>query len=232
MPASLLPKREVTMRDDHGMLTLYGNLESGNVYKVRLLLAQLGLAHRRVEVNQVRGEPMTAAFRAINPIGKVPALRFADGRLLSESGAILYYLAQGSRFWPAPAWDQAEALRWMFFEQYSHEPCIAVNRYLLRFTDDPGAHAARVEANAVKGHHALSVMEQHLTAQDWFTGETYGIADIALFAYSHVADEGGFDLAGYPALCRWLARVAAQPGHIALLQESSAAPVARLEALA
>ena len=213
------------------MLTLYGNLESGNVYKVRLLMSQLGLAHRRVEVNQVRDEPMSPAFRAINPIGKVPALRLADGRLLSESGAILYYLAQGSRFWPAAAWEQAQALRWMFFEQYSHEPYIAVNRYLLRFSQDPAAHAARIEANAVKGRHALSVMEQHLATHSWFTADDYGIADIALYAYSHVAEEGGFDLADYPALRHWLTRVEAQPGYIALMQESSATPVARLEGL-
>jgi len=210
------------------VLTLYGNLESGNVYKVRLLLAQLGLPHRRVEVNQVRGEPMSRAFRAINPIGKVPAVRLDDGRILSESGAILYYLAQGSALWPESAWDQAQVLRWMFFEQYSHEPYIAVNRYLLRFAKDPEAVTERIAANAVKGEHALGVMEAHLRDHEWFGAERYGLADIALYAYTHVAHEGGFDLARYPAVMGWLARARARPGHIGLMQETSAEAVWRL----
>ena len=213
------------------MLTLYGNLDSGNVYKVRLLLAHLGLAHRRVDVSQLRDEPMSPAFRAINPIGKVPALRLSDGRVLGESGAILHYLAQGSRFWPSEAWDQANVLRWMFFEQYSHEPAIAVNRYLLRFSGEAEAHAERIAANAVKGAHALAVMQQQLAAEDWLAGGAYSIADMALYAYTHVAEEGGFDLTAYPAVTAWLWRIEAEPGHVAMLQESSVEPVARLEAV-
>ncbi|MCC7275086.1 MAG: glutathione S-transferase family protein [Alphaproteobacteria bacterium] len=213
------------------MLTLYGNLESGNVYKVRLLLSWLGLPHRRVEVNQVRGEPMSPAFRAINPIGKVPALRLGDGRVLTESGSILYFLAQGTAWWPADRWDQAGVLRWMFFEQYSHEPAIAVNRYLLRFAGELSSFdAERIRFNDARGRHALQVMEDHLAGAEWLVGSGPTIADIALYAYTHVADEGGFELAAYPAVGRWLARVAALPGHVGLLDETSARPVERLVA--
>ncbi|HEY5598148.1 MAG TPA: glutathione S-transferase family protein [Kiloniellales bacterium] len=214
------------------MLTLYGNLESGNVYKVRLLLAQIGVAHRRIEVNQVRGEPMSEAFRAINPIGKVPAIRLDDGRVLSESGAILYYLAQGHPIWPTDAWTQAQVLRWMFFEQYSHEPYIAVNRYLLRFARDAQGAAERIAANAVKGEQALQTMERHLRGHDWFGADRYSLADIALYAYTHVAHEGGFDVARYPAVLGWLARARARPGHIGMMLETSAEPVRRLDELA
>ncbi len=210
------------------MLTLYGNLESGNVYKVRLLLAGLGIAHVRVEVNQVDGDPKRPEFRAINPIGKVPAVRFDDGRVLSESGAILYYLAQGTPMWPDGPWDRAQVLRWMFFEQYRHEPAIAVNRYILNYMADASGQAARVAENAEQGAHALGVMEARLAAQDWLTAGCYTIADIALYAYTHNANEAGFDLAAYPAIGRWLARIAAEPGHIAQMAETSAAPVERL----
>lgn len=210
------------------MLTLYGSLESGNVYKVRLLLAQLDIPHRRIDVDQVRGEPSSESFRAINPIGKVPALRLEDGRVLSESGAILIYLAQGSTFWPDDAWQQAQVLRWMFFEQYSHEPYIAVNRYLLRFSMDPEAAAKRIAANAVKGKQALETMERHLREHEWFGADRYSLADIALYAYTHVAHEGGFDLVGFPSVTAWLSRARARPGHIGLMQETSAEAVWRL----
>jgi len=213
------------------MITLYGFLPSGNVYKVRLLLALLGIPHRRVEVSQLTGDTATAAFRAINPIGKVPAVRLDDGRVLSESGAILYHFALGTPFWPAEPWDQAQALRWMFFEQYSHEPPIAGNRYWLRY--QPAAarvgRQAMIEANRARGAQALAVMEGHLAAHSWFSGPAYGIADIALYAYTHVAEEGEFSLAPFAAVRGWLQRIAAQPGHIMLLQETSAGPVATLE---
>jgi glutathione S-transferase len=210
------------------MLTLYGNLESGNVYKVRLLLSVLDMPHRRVEVNQVEGDPMSPEFRAINPIGKVPALRFGDGRVLPESGAILYYLAQGTPFWPDDPWDRTEVLKWMFFEQYSHEPRIAVNRYILRFAPDRAGLEDRVAENARKGAHALAVMETHLATHDWLAAGRYTIADIALYAYTHIADEGGFDLGAYPGIGRWLERVAARPGHIGLMEETSVAAPTRL----
>jgi glutathione S-transferase len=213
------------------MLTLYGDLESGNVYKVRLLLSHLGIPHRRVDVAQMRGEGSHPAFRAVNPIGKVPTLRFEDGRVLSESGAILFYLARETPFAAADPWDQAQMLRWMFFEQYSHEPYIAVNRYILRYAPEAerAALMSRVPANHQRGCHALSVMNAHLGANRWFAGGRYTIADIALYAYTHTAEEGGFDLAPYPALSDWLRRVGAQPGYLPQEHEDSAAPVEFLD---
>ena len=206
------------------MLTLYGNLESGNVYKVRLLMAQLDIAHRRIDVAQVRGEPASREFRAINRIGKVPAIRFEDGRVLSESGAILYMLARGTAFFPDDSWPAAQVLRWMFFEQYSHEPYIAVNRYILRYApeDERARLIDRVPANKARGEHALAVMEHHLSDTEWFAAGRHTIADIALYAYTNVAEEGGFDLVPYPAVRRWLNLVRSQPRHIGQMEETSA----------
>jgi glutathione S-transferase len=211
------------------MLTLYGDLDSGNVYKVRLLLARRGIAYRRVDTTQNRGEPATAAFRAINPMGKIPTLVFDDGRALSESGAILFYLAQGTALFPADAWDQANVLRWMFFEQYSHEPYIAVNRHLLLHT--PPAQLAmlaeRIAANHARGEQALSVMEQRLDGNDWLAADRYTIADIALYAYTHTAAEGGFDLGPYRRIRGWLERVRAQPRHIPQTREEAGVAVVK-----
>ena len=210
------------------MLTLYGFLRSGNVYKVRLLLAQLGIPHRRIEVSQLNDDTSRPEFRAINAIGKVPTLVFDDGRMLSESGAILHYLAVDTAFWPRNRWQQAQVLRWMFFEQYSHEPAIAVNRFLRVYTG-PDDRTSQIESNHRRGIHALSVMDAHLAEQDWFGAGSYSIGDIALYAYTHVADEGGFDLASFRHIGRWLGRVREQPGHISLLQETSAEPVTDLD---
>jgi glutathione S-transferase len=216
--------RAASSRLETGVLILYGNRESGNVYKVRLLLAQLDIAHRRIDVAQFRGEPRTSAFRAINPIGKVPAIRFDDGRVLSESGAILFYFAHGTPLLPEAPWDMANVLRWMFFEQYSHEPYIGVNGYILGRA--PEAERARligrVADNHERGQHALSVMGQHLRENLWFAAGRYTIADIALYAYSHNADEAGFDLSPYQAVRRWLDRVRTQPKHITQMEEDSA----------
>ena len=211
------------------MLTLYGDLDSGNVYKVRLLLAQLGIPHRRIDTTQNRGEPRTAEFRAINPIGKIPTLVFDDGRVLSESGAILFYFARDTALFPVDAWDQANVLRWMFFEQYSHEPYIAVNRHWkLHLPPTAQAELAqRIADNFARGEQALAVMEQQLGGNDWLAAGRYTIADIALYAYTHTAAEGGFDLAPYPAIRRWLDRVRAQPGHIPQMQEEAAVSVVR-----
>lgn len=204
------------------MLTLWGNLESGNVYKVRLLWAWLGLAHRRIDVDQTRGEPATAAFREVNPIGKVPAVRLEDGRVLGESGAILQFFANGTPWWPGDPWGQAEVLRWMFFEQYSHEPAIAVNRYIRRFMAEPGAFdLERLARNHPRGEQALDVMEARLAGYDWLVGNGPTIADVALYAYTHLADEGGFDLAPRPGIRRWLARIAGLPGHFPMRQETA-----------
>ena len=209
------------------MLTLYGDLDSGNVYKVRLLLAQLGIAHRRVDTTQNRGETATAEFRAINPIGKIPTIVFDDGRMLSESGAILYFLGRDTAFFAADAWDQADVLRWMFFEQYSHEPYIAVNRHwrLHLPLAEQSRLADRIAQNQTRGEHALAVMEQRLASNTWLAAGRYTIADIALYAYTHTASDGGFELGSYAGIRAWLGRVRAQPGHIPQMQEEQGVPV-------
>jgi glutathione S-transferase len=195
------------------MPTLYDYLPSGNGYKVRLLLSQLGVRFTLVEKDIQRGETRTPEFLALNPNGRIPLLVLDDGRRLAESGAILFHLADGTPFLPAERFARAEVLQWMFFEQYSHEPYIAVLRawmHLFGETVDP----LRVAEKREGGHQALAVMERQLAAHTFFVGERYTIADIALYAYTHVADEGGFDLAPYPAVRAWLGRVAAQPGHV------------------
>jgi glutathione S-transferase len=187
------------------MLTLYGDLDSGNVYKVRLLLAQLGIVYRRVDTTQNRGEPATAEFRAINPIGKIPTIVFADGRMLSESGAILYFLARDT------------------------EPYIAVNRHwkLHLPLAEQSRLADRIAQNHARGEHALAVMEQRLAHSSWLAAERYTIADIALYAYTHTAKDGGFELARYSGIRAWLERVRAQPGHIPQIQEEQGVPVVK-----
>lgn len=198
------------------MLRLYDYLDSGNGYKVRLLLAKLGLAYELVELDILKGESRTKDFLAKNPNGRVPALELEDGTILAESNAILYYLAEGTRFWPEDRLARAQVLHWMFFEQYSHEPCIAVARFICGWTPLDSPRRAELPRLRERGHQALAVMERHLAAHDWFTGPRYGIADIALFAYTSVAEDGGFDLSGYPALLDWLARVRATPGFVAM----------------
>ena len=195
------------------MLRLHDFLESGNGYKVRLLLAQLGTPFERIEHDILRGETRTAAYLALNPNGRIPLLELEDGTCLAESNAIQWYLAEGTRFLPDDRLLRARVLQWMFFEQYSHEPYIAV----VRFWAHAGTldqHRSELPERREKGHAALAVMEQHLAQRDWFVGDAYSIADIALYAYTHVAPEGGFDLAPYAAIGRWLARVRSQPGHV------------------
>jgi glutathione S-transferase len=200
------------------MLRLYDYWESGNAYKVRLLLAQLGLPFERVELDILRGETRTPEFLAVNPNHRIPVLEWPDGRRLAESNAILFHLAEGTPFLPRDAFERAQALQWMFFEQYSHEPYVAVLRFW-HFSKQLDAHKDEVPAKLERGRHALSVMEQHLAAHDFFVGGRYSVADIALYAYTHVAHEGGFELAPCPALRAWLARVAAQPGHVRIGDE-------------
>jgi len=191
---------------------------SGNCYKVRLLARQVGVDLKLKDYPLHGGETRTPDFLAKNPNGRVPTLELDDGRYLPESGAILWYLSEGTPYQPADAWGRAEALSWMFFEQYSHEPYIAVARFWVRYAA-PEAFAAKkhlVPEWLEKGYAALGVMETRLKTHDWFAGGRYSIADIALYGYTHTADEGGFDLGPYPALRRWLDRVASQPGHIPL----------------
>ena len=197
------------------MTTVYGYSVSGNCHKVRMLLEQLGRPYRWVEVDSSNGETRTPEYLAKNANGKVPMLELDDGRILVESNAILCYLADGTGFLPADAWQRAQALGWMFFEQYSHEPYVAVARFIRGWTPlDSPRRAAELPRCLERGHQALAVMERHLQAQPWFTGQDYGIADIALFAYTEVAPHGGFDLSSYPALVDWLARVRATPAFV------------------
>jgi len=176
------------------MLTLYDDPDSGNGYKPRLLLSLLEVPYDLVEVNAIQGETRQKAFLKKNPNGRIPLLELEDGTLLPESNAILFYLAEGSRYLPEDRLGRAQALQWMFFEQYSHEPYIAVLRYWT-FAGRLSEHTeAEIAAKRAGGLHALDVMEQHLHGREWFVGERFGVADIALFAYTHVAGEGGFDL--------------------------------------
>ena len=199
------------------MITIYGYSLSGNCHKLRLLLEQLGRPYRWIEVDSSQGETRTPEYLARNSNGKVPMLELDDGRILVESNAILCYLADGTQFLPADAWARAQALSWMFFEQYSHEPYIAVARFIRGWTPlDSPRRAAELPRCLERGHQALAVMERHLSSSPWFTGADYGIADIALFGYSDVAHHGGFDLSAYPAVTDWLARVHATPGFVAM----------------
>jgi Glutathione S-transferase len=191
---------------------------SGNCYKVRLAARQLGVAITLKDYPLMSGATRTSEFLSLNPNGRVPLLEFEDGRLLPESGAILYYLSDGTFLQPENSWDRAQMLQWMFFEQYSHEPYIAVARFWRSYAP----HDARDQKRQLmaewheKGRAALGVMETHLNAQDWFAGSAYSIADIALYGYTHCAGEGGFELNDYPAVMAWLKRVTEQPGHVSL----------------
>ena len=197
------------------MTVVYGYSPSGNCQKVRMLLEQLGRAYTWIETDSSRGETRTPAYLAKNPNGQVPMLELEDGRVLVESNAILCFLAADTPLLPDDPWQRAQALRWMFFEQYSHEPAIAVARFIRGWTELDSPRRAELPALQARGHRALGVMEGHLAAgASWFSGEAYGVADIALFAYTAVAPDGGFDLAPYPALRDWLARVRGTPGFI------------------
>ena len=200
------------------MLRLYDYWESGNCYKVRLLLAQLGLPFERVPLDILAGETRTPRFLAKNPNGRVPLVEWPDGRRLAESDAILCYLACGTPLLPADAFARAQTLQWMFFEQYSHEPYIAVVRFW-HFAGLVERNRAMLPDKMERGYAALEVMERHLAVHPWFGGERYGVADIALYAYTHVADEGGFELGRFPAVEAWLARVRAEPGHVRITDE-------------
>lgn len=205
------------------MITVYGFSPSGNCHKLRLLLEQLGREYRWVEVRSDDGATRTPEFLALNPNGKVPIAVLPDGRVLPESNAILFWLAQDTRFWPRDDWQQAQALGWMFFEQYSHEPYIAVARFICGWTAADSPRRADLPRLREHGHQALAVMEQHLASHAWFTGDDYGIADIALFVYTSVSHHGGIPLDAYPAIRGWLARVAATPDFVPLPEPDAAA---------
>ena len=198
------------------MFTVYGMSDSGNCYKVRLALEQLSLPYRWIEVNTMRGETRTPDYLAKNPNGQVPALVLEDGSVLPESNAILSYLADGSALLPQDRAGRARVLQWMFFEQYSHEPCIAVARAILRYLPPDSPRRAELPRLQERGYRALGDMEQHLEREPFFAAGRYTVADIALYAYTHCAAEGGFDLSRLGAVRAWLERVRQQPRHVPL----------------
>jgi glutathione S-transferase len=202
-------------------LRLHDYLPSGNGYKVRLLLTQLGIPFERIEYDITAGETHTPEFlENVNANGRVPVLETEEGEFLPESNAILVYLAEGTPFLADDRLGKARTLQWMFFEQYSHEPNIAVARAWLHVFDMEITEERLIalEARQKLGYQALGVMEEHLKDKQFFVGGRYSVADIALYAYTHVADEGGFDLACYPAILAWLERVSSQPGYIPITQ--------------
>ena len=199
------------------MITLYDYLDSGNGYKVRLLLAQLDIPYRYVELDIMRGETRTPEYLAKNPDGRIPLLELEDGRLLAQSDAILWYLADGSAFLPTDRFARALVLQWMFFEQYSHEPYVATPRFIMRHFAADSPRRAELPQRQARGRDALAVMERHLADHSYFVAERYTIADIALYGYTHVAEDGGLELKPYPQVRAWLARVAGQPRYVGLL---------------
>lgn len=198
------------------MLRVYGTSTSGNCHKVRMVLEAVGRPYAWTEIDSVHGETRTPGFLAINPNGKVPVLEIEPGTYLPESNAILCYVADGTPLLPTAALPRARVLQWLFFEQYSHEPYLAVARFLRRFHPDPESQRALADSKLDAGYRALDVMEGQLAQEPFFVGGRYTIADIALYAYTHVAGEGGFDLGRFPAVRAWLQRVQAQPGYSAM----------------
>ncbi len=196
------------------MYKLYDFLPSGNSYKIRLLLNLLQIPFERIDVNILNRETRTPEFLAKNPNGKIPLLEIAPDKFLAESNAILYYLSQGTDFFPSDSYTQAQVMQWLFFEQYSHEPFIATARYWISILKQAEQHQEQLQHKHRIGNAALKVMEQHLSQNDFFVGSTYTIADIALYAYTHVAGEGGFDLNQFPAILAWFKRIEAHPKHV------------------
>lgn len=199
------------------MHTLFSMQNSGNCYKLRLAMAQLGIPFQIHDVDILKGESRTPEFLALNPNGKVPALRLETGELLAESNAILFFLAEGTDLLPDNRFCKAEMLQWMFFEQYSHEPYIAVARFWLKLMKG-GRELKRdmLDDWWERGYEALGVMERHLEKHDFFAADRYSIADIALYAYTHVAGDGEFDLSDFPGINAWMGRVRAQPDHVTM----------------
>lgn len=198
------------------MYKVFGMSASGNCYKVKLTLQQLGIDFLWEEIDILNGETRTSEFLKMNPNGKVPTLRIGEDQYLSESNAILCYLADRTTLWSTERLEKAQTLQWMFFEQYSHEPYIAVARFIKKFLPPDHSRHADLPHLQERGYQALQVMEQHLSNSSFFVGNNYSIADVALYAYTHVADDGGFDLAAFTAIQAWIQRVQQQPGHIAM----------------
>lgn len=195
-------------------LKIYGDSRSGNCYKIQLLCAEMGIDYDWQEVDILAGDTRTPQFLAMNANGRIPLLVLPDGRFLPESNAILYYLGDGSEFFAGDAFARAEIMQWMFFEQYSHEPYIATSRFIIKYLGNPKDKQVALEEKKVGGLAALGIMEQQLTDQLFFTGDKFNIADIALYAYTHVADEGGFELDDFPRIREWVERIEGRPKFV------------------
>ena len=197
-------------------LLIIGDSKSGNCYKIQLLCAELGIDYQWREVDILAGETRTPEFLAMNANGKIPLARLPDGRFLAESNAILAYLADGTALAGTDRYTRAEVLQWLFFEQYSHEPNIATSRFIIQYLGNPPGKQAALQEKRTGGYKALDVMEERLSGHDYFCDTGFTIADIALYAYTHVADEGGFDLEAYTSVRSWLKRIAAREAHVAM----------------
>ena len=195
-------------------MLLYNNPVSGNCYKVRLLFAHLGIPYERRDLDVVDRSNRPEVLGGLNPALRVPTLVLDDGRALAESGAILWYLGEGTRFVPDDRFRRAQVLQWMFFEQYDHEPNVAVARFWLAYSGRADEVTDQLPKWHAGGNRALTAMEKHLDGRDYLVGDSPTLADMALYGYTHVADEGGFDLEPYPAVRAWLDRVASEPGHV------------------
>jgi glutathione S-transferase len=200
-------------------LRLYDFLPSGNGYKIRLLLTQLGTPFERINLDITKGETRTPEFLSKNSNGKIPLLEIEPSRYLAESNAILIYLSEGTEYLPYDRFLRAQVMQWLFFEQYSHEPYIATPRYWIHTLNQADEYQAEIEKRREQGYAALRLMENHLTQHHYFVAERYSIADISLFAYTHVAHEGGYDLTQFPATQAWIERVMSQPGYIGITEE-------------
>lgn len=196
------------------MYKVYGDVNSGNCYKIKLLLTQLEQPFQWIPVDILKQETRTPEFLQKNPNGRIPVIEWEEGQFLWESNAIMHFLSEGRQFLPSDKLKRAQVLQWLFFEQYSHEPYIATSRYLIRYLDGAQKYKEVLEEKRPKGYAALDVMEKHLSKYPFFVGDSYSIADIGLYAYTHVADEGGFDLSDYPGILAWFTRIESQPYYI------------------
>ncbi len=197
-------------------MKIYGDIQSGNCYKIKLLASILGIDHEWVEVDILANETQTADFLRKNPNGKIPLLELDDGRCISESNAILNYLSEGSDLSSEDAYEKAKILQWLFFEQYSHEPYIAVARFISRYLGLPDDRKEEYKSKQAGGHKALKVMEDQLSTTEYLVSDRMSISDISLYSYTHVANEGGFDLCEYPAIQSWIIRIQSHPNYVGM----------------
>ncbi|MDH3634749.1 MAG: glutathione S-transferase family protein [Gammaproteobacteria bacterium] len=197
-------------------MTIYGDTYSGNCYKLKLICALLAIEHEWISVDILKGETRTEYFLALNPSGQIPVCITSTGDVLTESNAILYYLARDSHYWPQDRLAQTRVLEWQFFEQYSHEPTIAVARFIKFYQDMPENRKAEYQAKLKAGYRALDIMEKRLEKNDYLVGDNCSTADISLFAYTHVAPEGGFELSKFPAITAWIGRIEGLDGFVSM----------------